>query len=50
MPRVLREEYEADSFDEVDTLFYSDDKLFDGTPYESNVELIEILDDNGDCE
>lgn len=43
-------EYEANSFDEADTLFYSDDSLFEVTPYDSNVELIEIVDENEDGE
>ena len=38
--------YEADSFDEADTMFYADDKLFEVTPYDSNVELIEVVDEN----
>lgn len=42
--------YEADSFDEADTMFYSDDKLFESSPYDSDVDLIEIVDENGDCE
>lgn len=42
--------YEANSFDEADTMFYSDDKLFEGKPYESDMDLIEIVDENGDCE
>lgn len=33
--------YEADSLDDADTLFYADDSLFDGTPYYSDMELIE---------
>lgn len=43
-------EYEANSFDEADTLFYSDDSLFEVRPYDSNVELIEIVDENEDRE
>ena len=39
--------YEADSFDEADTLFYADDKLFEGKPYNSDMELIEIVDEEG---
>jgi hypothetical protein len=40
-------EYEANSFDEAETLFYADDKLFEGTPYNSDMELIEIVDEEG---
>ncbi len=42
--------YEADSFDEAYNLFYADDKLFEGKPYNSEMELIEVVDENGDCE
>lgn len=39
--------YEADSFDDAETMFYSDDKLFDCTPLNSDVELVDVLDENG---
>ena len=39
--------YEADSFDEADTMFYSDDKLFESSPYDSDVDLIEIVNEDG---
>ena len=42
--------YEADSFDEAEKMYYMDDKLFESTPYESNMELIEVVDESGDCE
>ena len=41
-------EYEADSFDEARRHFYADYGLFDGTPYDSDMELIEIVDEEGD--
>ena len=39
--------YEADSFDEAEKMYYMDDRLFESTPYESNMELIEIVDEDG---
>lgn len=42
--------YEADSFDEAGILFYADYGLFDGTPYDSDMELIEIVDEDGTYE
>ena len=39
--------YEADSFDEAYNLFYADDKLFEGKPYNSEMELIEVVDEVG---
>lgn len=35
-------EYEAESFDEAHDAFYADDRLWEGTPYDSETSLIEI--------
>jgi hypothetical protein len=42
--------YEADSFDEAEKMYYMDDKLFESSPYDSNTELIEVVDEEGLCE
>lgn len=40
--------YEADSFDEATSMYFADGSLFDSSPYGSNTELIEIVDEEGD--
>ena len=40
-------EYEADSFDDAVAKYYEDDKLFDSSPYDSDMDIIEIENEEG---
>ena len=40
-------EYEADSFDDAVAKYYKDDKLFDSSPYDSDMDIIEIENEEG---
>lgn len=40
-------EYEADSFEEAERLYYEDDGLWESGPYDSDTSIIEIEDENG---
>ena len=41
-------EYEASSLEDAQQMYWEDDKLFGGTPYDSDMELIEIVDEDED--
>lgn len=40
-------EFEADSFEEAERLFYEDDGIWETSPYDSDTSIIEIEDENG---
>jgi len=43
-------EYEASSFDEAVQKYYDDDRLFDRSPVDSDCELDEIVDEEGNVD
>ena len=43
-------EYEASSFDEAVQKYYEDDRLFDRSPVDSDCELDEIIDEEGNVD
>ena len=43
-------QYEASSFDEAVQKYYDDDRLFDSSPYDSDCELDEIVDEEGNVD
>ena len=42
--------YEADSIDDATEMYYNDDRLWDGTPYDSYMNILEIENEEGDVE
>jgi len=42
--------YEAISHGGAEQMFYDDDMLFQSSPYDSDVSLIEVVDEDEECE
>lgn len=41
-------EYEASSHDEAERAYYMDDNLFNGTPYDSDIEMLHVFGEDDD--